>query len=56
MKQNDLIDGAQTVLVFKDQIGHFFKFLDVFGITPNLKVGYCNLLYYILSLTCLLNK
>ena len=29
--------------VFKDQIDHILKFLDVFGITPNFKVGYCNL-------------
>ena len=27
------------VLVFKDQIGHFLKPLDVFGITPNLRAG-----------------
>ena len=31
------------VLVFKDQIGHFLKPLDVFGIILYLKVGYCNL-------------
>ena len=40
---NDLINNAQMVLVFKDQIGHFLKFLDIFGIIPYLKVGYCNL-------------
>jgi len=35
MKQISLIDKAQTMLVFKDQIGHFKKPLDVFGIAPN---------------------
>ena len=43
MKHISLIDRQQTALVFKDQIGHFKKPLDVFGITPNLKVGYYNL-------------
>ena len=33
------------MLVIKDQIGHFVKPLDVFGNTPNLRVGYCNLPY-----------
>jgi len=32
-----------TPFVFKDQIGHILKFVDVFGITPNFKVDYCNL-------------
>ena len=32
-----------TALVFKDQIGHFQKHLDVFGIIPNLRVDCCNL-------------
>ena len=32
-----------TALVFKDQIGHFQKYLDVFGIIPNLRVDCCNL-------------
>ena len=27
----------------KDQIGHFLKPLNVLGITPNLRVDYCNL-------------
>ena len=40
---NDLRKSAQMVLVFKYQIGHFLKLLDVFGIIPYLKVGYCNL-------------
>ena len=35
MKQISLIDKAQMVLVFKDQISHFKKPLDVFGIAPN---------------------
>ena len=43
MKHTSLTDRQQTVLVFKYQIVHFKKPLDVFGITPNLKVGYCNL-------------
>ena len=42
-KKNSLVNNAQTVLVTKDQIGHFIKPLDVFGKTPNLKVDYCNL-------------
>ena len=33
------------MLVIKDQIGHFVKPLDVFGNTPNLRVGYYNLPY-----------
>lgn len=40
MKQISLIDRAQMALVFKDQIYHFLKILDVFGITPNRRVGY----------------
>ena len=43
MKHISLTDRQQTTLVFKDQIGHFKKPLDVFGITPNLKLGYYNL-------------
>ena len=43
MKHTSLTDRQQTALVFKYQIVHFKKPLDVFGITPNLKVGYCNL-------------
>ena len=41
MKHISLMDRQQTTLVFKDQIGHFKKALDVFGISPILKVGYC---------------
>ena len=39
---------------FKDQVGHFLKLLDVLSITPNLKVGYCNLPNIIICLwkTC----
>ena len=44
-KKNGIINGAQTVLMIKDQIGHFVKPLDVFGNTPNLRVGYYNLPY-----------
>ena len=47
MKKNNkkiiIIDGSQTVLVTTDQIGHFLKPLDVFGNTPNLRVGFWNL-------------
>ena len=43
MKHISLTDRQQTALVFKYQIVHFKKHLDVFGISPNLKVGYCNL-------------
>ena len=39
----DLMDGAQTVLVFNDQIDLFFKTLDVFGIILNLRISCCNL-------------
>ena len=42
-KKNSLINSVQTVLVTKDQIGHFLKPLDVLGKTTNLKVVYCNL-------------
>ena len=41
MKHISLTDRQRTALVIKDQIGHFKKPLDVFGITPNLKAGYC---------------
>ena len=46
-KKNSLINSVQTVLVTKDQIGHFLKPLDVFGNTPNLRVGFWNLPKYI---------
>ena len=41
-KINGIINGAQTALVIKDQIGHFVKPLDMFGNSPNLMIGYCN--------------
>ena len=41
--KNDLINGAQMMLVFKDQISHFLKPLDVFSMISYLRVGYCNL-------------
>ena len=44
-----IIDGSQTVLVTTNQIGHFLKPLDVFGNTPNLKVGFWNLPYILLN-------
>ena len=42
-KKNSLINSVQTVLVTKDQIGHFLKPLDVFSITQKLRKSYCNL-------------
>ena len=32
-----IINGSQTVLMTKDQIGHFLKPLDVLGNIPNLR-------------------
>ena len=32
--------------VFNDHIGHFLKPLDVLGITPKLRVSYCNLPFF----------
>ena len=36
-RKKNCLYGAQTVLVTKDQIGHFLKPLDVLGNTPNLR-------------------
>ena len=36
------INGSQTVLVTKDQIGHFLKSLNVLGNITKLRIRYCN--------------
>ena len=37
-----IINGFQTVLVTKDQIGHFLKSFNVLGNITKLRIRYCN--------------